>query len=416
MICIICRLDKDDMSDEHVIPDSLNGYYHIYNVCKSCNSSMGDKIDSPLVNHQLTKLYRSNQEIPGKSGKIPKPFSGIFYCQDNPENKARVDIDKDGNYEVIHHPIIKIEKDDDGEVQRIEIEVNSKSEGEIDGLLKKVLSRHNIPKNAVFDSEWRREERNGKVFTRWEIDTLKFKIGLLKIAYEFAVDSISEYFMDEDAVKISEILKNTDYFNVEKFVKIGSGLESEVFDPFIDYLDLDSNNHYLVLCPSNLGLLCYIKLHKLFTIGVVLSSKHFIDISETIVGVNNCSKKIFEKYLLSELMLECLGPNYTKFGYSFVNDEDRTKGQIEIDLPEYRYEGGDKIELVPLYKKNGERHPFFLDELIHKSEIDWRKNGSWLITNYFFPNSIECYVKSVGTGNLYKVVAFENSVELIKKV
>lgn len=78
MLCIVCRKDKEDMSDEHVIPDSLGGFYHIYSVCKPCNSELGEKVDSPLVNHKLTELYRFAQEIEGKTGKVPNPFSGIF--------------------------------------------------------------------------------------------------------------------------------------------------------------------------------------------------------------------------------------------------------------------------------------------------------------------------------------------------
>lgn len=28
--CIICHRDGVDLSDEHVIPDAIGGYYHIY--------------------------------------------------------------------------------------------------------------------------------------------------------------------------------------------------------------------------------------------------------------------------------------------------------------------------------------------------------------------------------------------------
>jgi len=76
--CIICRTEKDEkeFSDEHVIPDALGGYYHIYTVCKNCNSILGRKVDSKLTNHIFSKYQRSALNLKGKSGKIPNPFEG----------------------------------------------------------------------------------------------------------------------------------------------------------------------------------------------------------------------------------------------------------------------------------------------------------------------------------------------------
>lgn len=34
--CIICHKDNVVLSDEHVILETIGGYYHIYNVCKDC--------------------------------------------------------------------------------------------------------------------------------------------------------------------------------------------------------------------------------------------------------------------------------------------------------------------------------------------------------------------------------------------
>ena len=38
--CIICHRDEQELSDEHVIPEAIGGYYHIYCVCKECNSKL----------------------------------------------------------------------------------------------------------------------------------------------------------------------------------------------------------------------------------------------------------------------------------------------------------------------------------------------------------------------------------------
>lgn len=414
MQCIICREDKEDMSDEHVIPDSLGGYYHIFNVCKTCNSKMGEEIDSPLVNHKLTELYRFAQEIEGKKGITPNPFSGIFMEEGSPEIKARVDVNPEGKLEVRYHPVIKL-TEDAGVVQSIEIAVDSKDEGKIDEILKKIITRKGIPESAIVKGERRREIKTGGVGGRWEIDILKFKIGLLKIAYEFAVDSIPDFFLDADAKNISEILKNADYEGVKEYVKIGSGLQPEIFEPFADYLDLSSKKHYLVLTHTESGLLCLVKLDNLFSIGVVLSKNKFIDFTETIIGVNDIEARRFRKLRIPDLITECMGPLHTRFCYYFDDENERAKGQPEVNSPNYRYEGNDRGE-IPLYKKNGERHPFLVHHLLEKSSCQSRKDGNWKIEIFWFDQSQEYCVKSIGSGSLYQVIGLEMSQEQVRKV
>ena len=402
------------MSDEHVIPDSLGGFYHIFNVCKTCNSRMGEKVDSPLVNHKLTELYRFAQEVEGKSGSIPNPFSGIFMEEGSPEVKARVDVNKEGKLEVLYHPVIKL-KEDAGVVQSIEIAVDSKDESKIDEILQKIMKRKGIPVSAIVKGERRREIRTGGVGGRWEIDILKFKIGLLKIAYEFAVDSIPDFFSDADAIKISEILKNSDYEGVKEYVKIGSGLQPEIFEPFAGYLDLSSKKHYLVLTPAEFGLLCLVKLHELFSIGVVLSKRKYLDFTETFIGVNDIDGGIFRKLRIPDLINECMGPVHTRFCYYFHDELERIKGQPEVNSPNYRYEGNDNAE-IPLFKKNGERYPFFAHQLLEKSSCQSRKDGNWQIEVFWFDQFQEYYVRSVESGNLYQVIALEMSREQIKTI
>lgn len=414
MLCIVCREDKEDMSDEHVIPDSLGGFYHIFNVCKTCNSRMGEKVDSPLVNHKLTELYRFSHEIEGKSGSVPNPFSGIFIEEGNPEVKARVDTNKEGMLDVLYHPVIKL-TEDGGVVQSIEVAVDSKDEGKIDGIFQKILRRKGIPESAIVKGERRREIRTGGIGGKWEMDILKFKIGLLKIAYEFAVDSIPDFFFDADAIKISEILKNADYEGAKDYAKIGSGLQPEIFEPFVSYLDFSSKKHYLVLIPAEFGLLCLVKLHDLFSIGIVLSRRKFLDFTETLIGVNDIDDRCFRKLRIPDLINECMGPVHTRFCYYFHDEHERAKGEPEVNSPGYRYEGNDKAE-IPLYKKNGEKYPFLAHQLLERSSRQSRKDENWQIELFWFDEIQEYYVKSVGSGNLYRVIALEMTREQIRKV
>ncbi|CAK7010118.1 hypothetical protein [Saezia sanguinis] len=324
---------------------------------------MGGKVDSPLINHKLTELYRFSREIEGKRDHIPNPFSGIFIGRDNPEIKARVNLNQDGKLDVLYHPVIKI-KEDAGVVQSIEIAVDAKNESQIDEILQKILKRNGIPKSAIIKGERRREVRTEGIGGKWEIDLWKFKIGMLKIAYEFAVDSIDDFFQDADAIKISGILKRADYDGVEEYVKIGtSGLQAEIFQPFADYLDLSSKKHYLVLINTELGLICFIKLHDLFCFGVILSKNKFLNTGETIIGINDIDQKTFRKLSLIDAINECMGPTHIRFCYDLPQGREGIAGRLEISSPGYRHERSQRDE-IPLYNEKGVKYPFYLHEIL----------------------------------------------------
>lgn len=71
--CIICRKGNVIRSDEHIIPMSLGGYMHTWNVCKSCNSKLGQNVDPLLTNHYLIQWERYFHKLKGESGKeVPK--------------------------------------------------------------------------------------------------------------------------------------------------------------------------------------------------------------------------------------------------------------------------------------------------------------------------------------------------------
>ena len=50
---------KQPLNDEHVIPDSLGGYYHIYNVCVVCNGNTGSLVDTHLTNHKFAEFLQT---------------------------------------------------------------------------------------------------------------------------------------------------------------------------------------------------------------------------------------------------------------------------------------------------------------------------------------------------------------------
>lgn len=79
--CIFCMNKKEDneFNREHIILEALGGKGDediCFNVCTSCNSSLGTRVDASLLNQNITKYVRFILGIKGKNG-IPNPFKGI---------------------------------------------------------------------------------------------------------------------------------------------------------------------------------------------------------------------------------------------------------------------------------------------------------------------------------------------------
>lgn len=415
MECVICRKEKENMSDEHVIPEALGGYYHIFSVCRSCNSKLGQHVDAPLVNHKLAELYRLVNEIEGKSGKLPNPFSGDLSHKEDKDSKFSINIGEAGQIDVRRHPNVEI-IDDHGAISSIRITVDSKDEESIDQILDKVLVRRGIPKEAVVRGEKTREVDLGGIGGQWQIDLLRFKIGLLKIAYEFAVDSIEEYFTDENAVAISSMLSNAEYKAVERFVKIGSGLDHEVFRPFEDFLALEDKKHFLVLIQTETGLFCYVKLHDLFSVGVMLSDQVVTEVpsEKVIFGINDIECRRFRKLNIEDAVSECFGPVHLRFQYYFPTQQEAIVGQREIKSPNYQFEGSGSAD-IPLFNRDGKKLAL-VSNAINEAVCQPVFSGDWHITTCQFDDAVEYFVKSQGSGNLYRVIGVEFSKERATKL
>ena len=77
MKCIFCKEEKsaDQFSDEHVFPETIGGSFHIYTVCKDCNSTLGREVDPKLSEHIFVIPIRYCLGLLGKKGRI-RPLKG----------------------------------------------------------------------------------------------------------------------------------------------------------------------------------------------------------------------------------------------------------------------------------------------------------------------------------------------------
>lgn len=86
--CIFCLQDKE-LTEEHIIPESIGGDLIITAVCKECNSTIGTDIDGKYINSLPVSLPRFAFNVPGKSGTIPNPFGRVGITADGV--KVRLD-------------------------------------------------------------------------------------------------------------------------------------------------------------------------------------------------------------------------------------------------------------------------------------------------------------------------------------
>lgn len=408
--CIICRKEKDDFNDEHVIPDSIQGYYHIYSVCIDCNSKLGTHIDKALINHKFIEFQRHLLNIKGKSGAIPNPFKGVHNVKGKPEEKIILDVNENGEFIPRLLPIVPDLKTEPL-AENFTIVIDKKDEKNLDKIVEKLLTRNGIDKNRI-TSTTEYHKSQPFIHTKLKIDLHNFKAGILKIAYEFAVDSIPEYFNDIQAIKISKILFNADFKNLTSKVKfLGNGFDKAVLKPFEHLIEFDNNNHYLILVPYSKGLLCFVNLFNALSMGIVLSEKSGYLKDNILIGKNDISEKTFKKYDIKELLKSTYTPIEYRFQHWFP-DIETTNEFIEMQKhPEfgYYYESNDKLAF---YDRDGKILHKDIDlKLKEMKKIQKGDVKNEMLTEYILDE--EVYIKLLPSLNLYKIISVQ--IEQYKK-
>lgn len=312
--CIICRKTKDEslFNDEHVIPESIGGYYHIWKVCQDCNNKLGRFIDPKLTNHKFIEFQRHLLNIRGKSGKVPNPFAGTHTINGKPEQKIQCNLKEDGSFEFTLIPLISKEKTDIGE--SINIVIDKKDEAKAEDIINKFLTRNGIPREQV-TFETTNHSFQPWIKTSMALDVHSFKLAILKIAYEFTVDKVPEYFDDEIAKKISNILFTADFDGLDTIQMIGNGLNNEILKPFEYLIELENDNHYLILTNTpEIGLVCFVNLFNTFNIGFIMSEKSDY-VTEMLFLKNDIKNRTAITYTMSDLLKSLYTPIEFRFQY-----------------------------------------------------------------------------------------------------
>lgn len=300
--CIICHTNDAEMSDEHVFPDAIGGCYHIFTVCKKCNSFLGESVDIHLIDHIIIKLYREDYKLSGKTGKIPSfLLDSEVNNKDNPEEKMKFYIDDNNEVKLKYLPKTKELVDENGNI-KVEIKVDY---SDIDSLAKIQEKKMKRYEKKGFSTSFSQPEIFSKkgmtIQSELTIDFINYRIGLLKIAYESMCDFFPSYENDDFGLQISDILMNARYEDVNKFVNIGNGFENiEIFDIF-KVFQVDFTNKHLVffIFLEKVGLYCFISLFDSIQVGVKISEKNYVGKNSVFFITNDYVKKEVEKFYFS---------------------------------------------------------------------------------------------------------------------
>lgn len=204
--CIICGETFNDMvkpSKEHIIPEALGNEKLItYCVCEKCNNELGSNVDSYLTDYIFVKIIRRANLEKDKDLQI--------------FDSAMID-DRGDKYRITDQgPEIFPDVDIDKEKQCVHMEVASLEEGKkvAKGILKNRFKKSADEIEEILSDPLRfikgeTQYAKAGIFTQdATLDLARFKLAVIKIAYEYAVEKLGEsYTTDESAAILRAYLK-----------------------------------------------------------------------------------------------------------------------------------------------------------------------------------------------------------------
>ncbi|QFP71406.1 HNH endonuclease [Bacillus subtilis] len=268
MKCIMCKRDKENLSEEHVFPDAIGGTLVLFNVCKDCNDILGHSVDHHLTNHWLIQYQRSLLKIPGKSGTIPSPFKGGVIKKT--EQKVRLTSDDEGRVKGYLMPSIKKEKNSDNTFE-IEAVFDKQDKEKIPKMMDKILKRQGL--GATY-SEIDKKIIEGNLLEpiniNIELDQVKYKKAIMKIVYELAHYWLGEnYFNDPIGEKIRKYIKSNDFSDD---IAGSIGLFRKEEKKLLNLWEDEPLYHMAFMQKSGKNIIIYIKIFNVFDGSVILSN------------------------------------------------------------------------------------------------------------------------------------------------
>lgn len=270
---------------------------HTWNVCKTCNSKLGENIDIFLSDHVFCVFQRHLYDLRGQSKKRPKtPMEGVFEGEDGEKYSLEF---VNGKFEA--HMLPKFTKNEDGSVF---LTIDPRDIGISEALIKRYAKRNNVSIKSINKSEIKHREAP-RINVPLSIDILSFKLSIVKIAYEFTVTLYPELLKDSLIGKIASLLEKGDVANLNEIDIVGDGFEDimpKIFGDFINFAN--PKRHYIFVTNLEGSLYCFVKLFNVFFCGVKLSNESHSFFDLPIIAINDFEKRDVLLLRLDELAEE----------------------------------------------------------------------------------------------------------------
>jgi len=276
--CILCSNEFEDCekTEEHIFPDAIGGNICIEEMCKGCNSHLGENVDAPMINSFPIEAKRQLLKLSGKKGHIPNPLEDGVLSTD-PSQKVKYKF-KDGLPESLYMvPNFKYGKDENGN-DTIQITLDKKDEHKIPEIMDKIKKRASKNGKPVELGEIKKSE--GRDERPWMQMTKIFNLYdwqrcIIKIAYEVTYRKFGINYLDNPiAVRIRELLKKktidqTDLENarIQGNITFANG---GVTIPFVD----DPNCLYAILLPIDGKLICSVRIFDSYQGFIVVDDNY----------------------------------------------------------------------------------------------------------------------------------------------
>lgn len=280
--CIICRKEKptSDFNVEHIILDTIGGDLKIHTVCAVCNSSLSKNFNN---------LFLSDTNIGICRKILSLNRSGSNRDIKNPLKKAKIDGEDGENYYVqFDNGLPKVIRKPETEIKQEENGYKVIIHGAPDTLEKRkdeVLKKYGYSESEIVNLK--KQVTNITKAVSFETKPLAIILEALKVAYEFTVTVLPDYFKDEWAFEYSAFLesgKMNDF--IKRKIDSAPTIQKVCSVDYEELSKLPTHQHAIfVKSYQNFGLVCIVKLFNFFTFHH-LSEKCLLDIGKETLVIN----------------------------------------------------------------------------------------------------------------------------------
>lgn len=279
--CILCLKSSEPLTEEHIFPEAAGGSISKYLLCKPCNDKLGHWVDAPYVDQKHIQLARATYKIPGKTGKVPQPFSDT-YSIDNSESTQKIRLDSNFAPRVVPQaPRVWITEN--GEIG-LSLSRDVRDMKDIPKIIRTTLSRFFKTEDGT-RLGWSEEEKEraiqrsieeakqvspqsekiqSSLSGRWTIDLKALFVEHVKVIYEVCCFEFGNHFRDSASgqrlrtfllTQCTDAPEPWEWIDVVKHLNVAPQVPPDL-DGFIKYLTDDNPHTHHVAVVITTGVVC----------------------------------------------------------------------------------------------------------------------------------------------------------------